>query len=70
MRKRLQKLHFSFKLEGVTKPREITRPPRRASAGAAIPRFALYSEAPHRWSEHNRPPREGLPPASPPELAT
>jgi len=46
MRKRLQKLHFSFKLEGMTKPREVTRPPRRASAGAAIPRFALYGEAP------------------------
>jgi AraC family transcriptional regulator, transcriptional activator of pobA len=46
MRKRLQKLHFSFKLVGMNKPREIARLPRRASAGAAIPRFALYGEAP------------------------
>ena len=46
MRKRLRKLHFSYKLEGMRRPREIATPARRASAGAAIPRFALYGEAP------------------------
>ena len=46
MRKRPQELHFSFKFDAMTKPREIGRPPRRASAGAALPRFALHGEAP------------------------
>ena len=46
MRNKLQKLHFSFKLEGMSKSRETTKPSRRTPAGGAIPRFALYGEAP------------------------
>ena len=39
-------MHFSFKLEGMSKSRETTKPFRRTPAGGAIPRFALYGEAP------------------------
>ena len=46
MRNKLQKLHFSFKLEDMSKRRGTTKPSRRAQAGGAIPSFALYGEAP------------------------
>jgi AraC family transcriptional activator of pobA len=51
MRNKLQKMHFSFKLEGMSKSHETTKPFRRTPAGGAIPRFALYGEAPATQQE-------------------